>query len=103
MRALREEKAKRERYFGCNLFASSAFDLLLTLYAADIEGEDILISHVGEESGISQTTSLRMVIELEQEGLVARLADPTRGKHFFIVLTDKARSAMIAYLDDSGA
>ena len=94
-----QEKAKRARFFECYLFDDSAFDIILALYAAELDGRRILVSLVGQASGIPQTTSLRWLAKLEDCGLTDRVP-AERHNSYFIVLTDKASVAMRAFLKD---
>ena len=93
-----QEKARRARLFEY-LFDDSAWDIILALYAAELDGRQILVSRVGHASGIPQTTSLRWLAKLESSGLVERIP-ARRHNSVFIALTDKASTAMRAYLVD---
>ena len=100
LRRLLRENEVRTDLFGWQLAAPSAFDLILSLYAAELNGRQNLVSHVGEASGLPQTTALRWLKMLEAEGWVARLPGPLRRRTFVIVLTDRARTALKAYLEE---
>jgi DNA-binding MarR family transcriptional regulator len=94
-----QDKARRARLFECYLFDDSAFDIILALYAAELDGRQILVSRVGQVSGIPQTTSLRWLAKLEQSGLIDRIS-AKRYNSYFTVLTKKATTAMRAYVAD---
>lgn len=91
------DKENRAELFGCDLSGHSAWDIILALYSAGLDDCKIRVSLVGKASGIPQTTSLRYLVMLEANGLVARIPS-RRHNSFFIVLTDKASAAMNSYL-----
>jgi DNA-binding MarR family transcriptional regulator len=45
--------------------------------------------------GVSAPSATRLVIELENRGLVSRLDDPEDGRSFFVVATDEGRAAIL--------
>lgn len=94
-----QEKTDRARLFGTDLFAPSSFEMLLGLYLAKLDQRDILVSKIGEDCGIPQSTALRWLPDLEQSGLVVRQFNPAREKSYFLCLTEKALAAMNDYLE----
>ncbi|MCU1528935.1 MAG: hypothetical protein JWP75_2698 [Frondihabitans sp.] len=45
--------------------------------------------------GVSAPSATRLVIELENRGLVKRIDDPDDGRSFFVVATDEGRAAIL--------
>jgi len=87
----------REELFGVGLFADPAWDILLDLTAARIEGRSVAVSSLCIAAAVPATTALRWIKQLTEAGLLHRVADPDDGRRVFIELTDRAAAAMTAY------
>lgn len=87
----------REDLFGDGLFADPAWDILLDLMAARIEGRSVAVSSLCIAAAVPATTALRWIKQLTEAGLLHRVADPDDGRRVFIELTDHAETAMAAY------
>lgn len=87
----------REELFGAGLFADPAWDILLDLTAARIEGRSVAVSSLCIAAAVPATTALRWIKQLTEAGLLRRVADPDDGRRVFIELTDRAAAAMTAY------
>lgn len=72
-------------------------DMLLDLYASDLEQSRIAVGSLCIASGVPNTTALRWISNLEREGLVTRQGDPYDGRRVWIDLTEAGREAMEAY------
>jgi DNA-binding MarR family transcriptional regulator len=97
VRALLKLRRQRDRFFGSDLFADPAWDILLELYASELGQFRVSISHLCIAAAVPTTTALRWIGLLENEGLVGRRRDPTDGRRQFIMLSEKALAAMNSY------
>lgn len=70
----------------------SWYDVLLELNAAP--DRRLRMQDLGERVVLSRSRVSRLVDELEREGLVERLADPTDGRALLAHLTDAGRAAL---------
>ncbi|MBP8235356.1 MAG: winged helix DNA-binding protein [Rhizorhabdus sp.] len=89
----------REHLFGHGLFADPAWDILLDLTAARLEGRPVAVSSLCIAAAVPATTALRWIKQLTDAGLLHRVADPEDGRRVFIELTDRAARAMGEYFD----
>jgi DNA-binding MarR family transcriptional regulator len=87
-------RASRTAIFSDGLFADPAWDMLLDLYIAHLEGRLEAVSSICVASGVPSTTAIRWIKLLEHQGWVCRSPDPTDGRRCFLALTGKAQAAM---------
>ncbi len=87
----------RDRFFDSELFADPAWDILLDLLAARIEGDQVAVSSLCIAAAVPPTTALRWIKTMTDTGLLERHADPMDGRRIFIRLTDKAADSMSRY------
>ncbi|MEZ5710805.1 MAG: MarR family transcriptional regulator [Blastomonas sp.] len=80
----------RERYFDATLFADPAWDILLDLFAARLEGQPVSVSSLCIAAAVPPTTALRWIRVMTQQGLLSRHADRQDGRRSFIELDDMA-------------
>jgi hypothetical protein len=68
VREIIKKRRLRERFFGAELFADPAWDILLDLKAAGLEGQNVSVSSLCIAAAVPPTTALRWVfIELSGE------------------------------------
>lgn len=87
----------RSGIFPEGLFADPAWDILLSLAQARIEGRTTQASNIGIEAGIPPSTALRRVKDLEQTGLVNRWGDPNDRRRDFVQLSEQGLRAFMQY------
>jgi hypothetical protein len=92
----------RDHFFRADLFADPAWDMLLDLYAARLEGVQVAVASLCIAAAVAPTTALRWIKALCDQGLFVRVADPEDGRRVFIELSDHAASALGAYLTALG-
>lgn len=102
IRAILNARRRREEYFDGPLFGEPAWDMLLELFAVELEKRRISVSSLCIASNVPSTTALRWAANLENRGLIKREADPHDGRRIFVKLTDEARSAIQAYFAGPG-
>jgi len=87
----------RERFFDAASFADPAWDMLLDLMAARIEGRDVAVSSLCIAAAVPPTTALRWIRTMTEAGLFVRRADPTDGRRVYIELSGEAARGMASY------
>ena len=97
IRAIIRMRRNRDRFFDGDIFADPAWDILLKLYEAALGQRRISISNVCHGAAVPATTALRWIGQLEDKGLIARRADPTDGRRYFLMLSPQGLEAMNAY------
>lgn len=107
-RSLREiirKRQVRKQFFPAELFADPAWDIMLDLAAARLEGKQVSVSSLCIAADVPTTTALRWIKGMTDAGMLARRSDPGDGRRSFIDLSDEAAEAMERYiaLVDGGA
>jgi hypothetical protein len=98
VRAMLRLRRLRNNYFSSELFADPAWDMLLDLTAAQLEGEKVAVSSLCIAAAVPATTALRWIKTMCDAKLFERHADPLDGRRIFIGLSSGASQAMQAYL-----
>ena len=88
----------RDRYFPAEIFADPAWDMLLDLTAARLEGKRVPVSSLCIAAAVPTTTALRWIRSLIEAGLLDRYTDPSDARRSHIELAEPAAGAMLAYL-----
>ena len=97
IRAVIRARRLREQFFRSELLADPAWDMLLDLMAARLEGQRVAVSSLCIAAAVPPTTALRWIKALCEDGLFVRVADPADGRRVFIELSDAAADALSAY------
>jgi DNA-binding MarR family transcriptional regulator len=84
--------------FSAGMFGEPAWELLLNLYVMDIDGPRLTIGALIETAECPQTTALRWLHYLQDQGLIVKQEHPGDARTAFVRLTDKARLALDQYL-----
>ena len=95
----------REEFFGGDIFADPAWDMLLDLYAARLERHRVSVSSLCIAAAVPATTALRWIKTLTETGVFERSADPHDGRRIFVILSERSTQAMSRYfagLDGDG-
>ena len=92
-------KARRSRsnYFRGDLFADPAWDILLHLARAELEGQRVSVTGLCSAASVPPTTALRWITTLLDEGVLARRMDPLDARRKFVELTHSASVSMQQY------
>lgn len=98
IRQILKARRQRDAYFGCDLFADPAWDILLEIYAADVSQQKISVSAACVAAAVPATTALRWLVKLEQAGILVRSADHLDGRRYWVQLSSSATDAMHRYL-----
>lgn len=98
VRAIIRARRMRDQFFRGEIFADPAFDMLLDLHAARLEGHRVAVSSLCIAAAVPATTALRWIKQLTDRGLFVRQADPQDGRRIYIELSEGAATAMGNYL-----
>ncbi len=98
VRSLIRARRLRDQFIRGGLFADPAWDMLLDLMGARLEGNRVAVSSLCIAAAVPATTALRWIKALTDRGLFVRAADPQDGRRVYIELSDDAARALTAYL-----
>ena len=87
-------RKSRNQIFCKALFGEPAWDMLLQLYAAQLEGRTECVTDLCDASGVPQSTALRWISCLEDRKLLRRDHDPRDNRRILVSLTAKGAEAM---------
>ena len=97
VRALIKMRRNRDCFFGADIFADPAWDILLELYASALAQLRMSVTNLCVAAAVPPTTALRWINQLEDRGLIVRRADPIDGRRQFLMLSKEGLEAMNAY------
>lgn len=97
VRAVIRARRMRDQFFTGELFADPAWDMLLDLFASELEGRRVSVSSLCIAAAVPPTTALRWIGAMHDAGLFERQADPNDRRRAYIGLSEKGRTAMHAY------
>jgi len=98
VRAILRARRLRAQYLDADLFADPAWDMMLDLLAARLEGRDVSISSLCVAAAVPSTTALRWIGCLCERGVFVRSDDQSDGRRVFISLADAAAERLTSYL-----
>jgi CheY-like chemotaxis protein len=98
IRAMIRARRMRDQFFQPELFADPAWDMLLDLTAARLEGRPVAVSSLCIAAAVPPTTALRWIKTLTDLGMFVRVADNSDRRRVFIELSPTIADAMIACL-----
>lgn len=87
----------RDAQFSPGLFEDPAWDMLLDLYAAHLEGGRVSVSSLCIAAAVAPTTALRWIARLSDSGLFERHPDPSDRRRVYLGLSENARDRMTRY------
>jgi DNA-binding MarR family transcriptional regulator len=88
----------RDQFFGATLFEDPGWDMLLDLYAAELERARVSVSSLCIAAAVAPSTALRWIARMTDTGLFERRADLLDRRRAFMVLSDRASEAMRGYI-----
>lgn len=100
IRDVLRKEAKRREIGGGELFGDPAWEMLLDLLLAKIEGRLVAVSSACIASGAPMSTALRLVRRLVAEGVLCRLPDEHDRRRHFLVINPKFEQPLMKYLSD---
>lgn len=90
----------RDSYFDSSLFADPAWDILLDLMAARLEGVQVSVSSLCIAAAVPATTALRWIGTMTESGLLVREHDPDDARRIFIGLADETADSLHRFFND---
>ena len=97
-RGLLRQRRKRETMIGKEHFADPAWDMMLDLFAARVVGEQVAASSLFVAANVPQSTALRRIRHLVDDGLFVASLDPHDGRRTFVRLSDALFERVGAFL-----
>ena len=98
LRTIIGSRSLRGRFFPSQLFADPAWDILLDLTRARLEGQQVSVSSVCIAASVPMSTALRWVRQMTEDGLLRRWTDPKDRRRDLIALTETTSTHMRDYL-----
>jgi hypothetical protein len=98
---LRIIRDSRKTAFPGIKFSDPNWDIILSSAIDFYNGKKTSIKAACLYSGVSATTTLRCLSELESAGILQRAPDPSDQRRFFIRLTDQTKQSLDAWLRNS--
>ena len=97
IRAVLKSRRRRDAVFGGGLFVDPAWDILLHVYAGQLDNAAVSVADVTKETALPATTVLRWVERLERLGLLRRSRDKSDARRRSIHLSPVGTAAMEQY------
>jgi hypothetical protein len=88
----------RDQVFGAGLFEDPAWDMLLDLFAAELERAQVSVSSLCIAAAVAPTTALRWIARMTEAGLFERQPDPFDRRRAFMGLSERASAGMRQYI-----
>lgn len=98
IRAMIRARRMRDQFFAGELFADPAWDILLDLMAARLEGREVGVSSLCIAAAVPPTTALRWISAMTEQGMLVRVADADDRRRIFIRLSADTAERMAACL-----
>lgn len=95
--AYRDRRLRAKVFEDPSLFGEPAWDLLLDLFIASLEGKRVPVTSACIGAAVPTTTALRWIAQLEVQGLIARENDSSDARRVFVRLSQAARQSMTDY------
>jgi len=96
-RLMLRQRRTRERKLGDSLFSDPVWDMMLDLYAASCEGQDVCLSSLCLASSVAPSTAMRKINDLITRGHIRRMPDPVDGRRTNVSLSPRT----FRFIDDA--
>lgn len=96
-------RERRDARLGSDLFGEPAWDMLLDLTLARIEGRRVLVKGAVIASRSPVGTAQRHLNNLERAGFLIRLPDPIDRRRVFLEISDDAAGRIVDLFGSAGA
>lgn len=100
IRDILRKESKRREIGGGELFGDPAWEMLLDLLLAKIEGRLVAVSSACIASGAPMSTALRLVRRLVAEDVLCRLPDKHDRRRHFLAINPKLEQPLVNYLSE---
>ena len=95
-------RRSREVFFGSELFAEPAWDLLLELYHAELSYARLSVSKACKAAAVPSATALRWLAKLCDCGFVQRSGDPHDARRSWVDLSTEGSEKMRQLIEQTG-
>lgn len=85
---------RRQSVFPASTFSDPAWDIILDLFASELEGRHVSVSDACVILGAPPTTALRWIKLLESDGHICRLPSVNDGRRVHLSLTSDCRRSV---------
>ena len=99
VRGVIRARRMRANFFAPELFADPAWDMLLDLFAAELEHARVSVSSLCIAAAVPGTTALCWIGTMIDAGMFERQADPFDRRRAYLSLSERAREGMARYFD----
>lgn len=96
-------RRSRDRLFGADVFADPVRDMLLDLYAAHYEQQNVSVSSLCITAAVPATTALRSARIMVERGWAIRTRNRHDARRIHVRLSDEAREKLDLYFADAGS
>jgi len=103
LKALVAARVDREAIFKADLFSDPAWEMLLDLAVAEASGRWVSVTSLCLASGVSTTTALRRIDDLQEAGFVERFPDEADRRRIIVRLTEAGRTRMKTFVERQAA
>jgi hypothetical protein len=101
IRAIIKMRRRRDAYFEAEMFADPAWDILLDLLAARLEGKSVSVSSLCIAASVPATTALRWISSMTEKGNLVRRQDPTDARRIFIDLSKAEADKLMEFFAET--
>ena len=84
---------------GEDLFADPGWDILLDLFAAQEEGQQVSVSSLCIAAAVPPTTALRWITNMTEAGYLVRRQDPHDARRVYIELSEAMAGKLKDYFE----
>lgn len=95
---LRNLQRVRSENLPPGLAVEASWEILLDLYVSELRNLCTSLTAVGGSAGVSLTSALRRIHELEEKGMILRIPDEKDRRRAAAQLTEKGREAVRAFI-----
>ncbi|MFL6844713.1 MAG: MarR family transcriptional regulator [Allosphingosinicella sp.] len=99
IRSIIRARRIRDRIFRGEMFSDPAWDMLLDLMAARLDGQRVAVSSLCIAAAVPPTTALRWIKTLCDQGIFVRRTDPEDSRRVYIELADETAKQMETFFD----
>ncbi len=95
IRTILQMRRLRDRFLPDGLFADPAWDMMLDLMGARLDGKRVSVSSLCIAAAVPPTTALRWISQLTERGIFQRSNDPDDARRVFISLSEDAAERLV--------
>lgn len=97
-RQLLRERRQRDSFLGKEHFGEPAWDIILDLFASQVEGRPVSVTSTCIGAEVAVTTGIRHLAHLEEAGLVVRERAEADGRMCYVRLSQATMQKVSTYL-----